>query len=363
MYRLSQNNSIFLDILRVVAVQLVVIGHGISFCGIFLFLQPPNFAYIQNIAVVIFFILSGFLISYTIFTKKQDKSYTFSIFFIDRFSRIYTGLIPALLFIFVLDSIFIHFFPSAFGSYAGFGLTPFVGNLFMLQNFPINLGIIGITSFGSGAVLWTLAIEWWIYMFFGWLVLKDRIKTNIFFYLIVLSAFSIVPLYNFQYGRGNGLFLMWLFGAFIYLLLTKCYENLKYFFTPIWIVIGIAGSFCVLYLNHWEAYSLLYAFILSLLILFTMILLDQKRSFLEAYQTRIHFFASYSFSLFLIHYSIFALMANLNNNISPYILFLMSFVLSNICAIVLAYYGEMRYKSVASYLKKTFIKPADSIPE
>ena len=98
--KLTKGNSIILDLIRGVSAQLVVIGHGISFFGIFKLVQQPNFPSIQNIAVLIFFILSGFLISYSTFRKSN---YGFKQYFIDRFSRIYTAFIPSLLFVFLLD--------------------------------------------------------------------------------------------------------------------------------------------------------------------------------------------------------------------------------------------------------------------
>ena len=70
-YKLTESNSIFLDLIRGLSSQLVVVGHGISFFGIFTSFHQPNFPWIQNIAVLIFFILSGFLISYSTFRKKK----------------------------------------------------------------------------------------------------------------------------------------------------------------------------------------------------------------------------------------------------------------------------------------------------
>ena len=243
----------------------------------------------------------------------------------------------------------------------------------MLEDFPIHslditsfwTGVPLFTSFGTGRPLWTLAIEWWIYMFFGWLILKDRIKMNNILYLLILVAFSIVPLYNLFYGRGHGLFLMWLFGAFIFLLLTKFYENIKKYFTPLWlwIIIGFLGSFGILYIYSWDAYNLLFAFFLCLIILFIIIMLDQKTPFIGTRKKPIHFLASYSYTLYLIHYSIFALMINLKTDMSGYLIFIIAFALSNVCAIVVAYFGEMRYKSVASYIKKKFMKPTGVTPK
>ena len=50
----------------------------------------------QNIAVLIFFILSGFLITYSTLRKKTfARNYSIFNYFIDRFTRIYVAFIPA----------------------------------------------------------------------------------------------------------------------------------------------------------------------------------------------------------------------------------------------------------------------------
>lgn len=42
-YKLQEGSSLILDLIRGVSAQIVVIGHGISFFGIFTFLHEPNF--------------------------------------------------------------------------------------------------------------------------------------------------------------------------------------------------------------------------------------------------------------------------------------------------------------------------------
>ena len=71
-YKLKEGSSVILDFIRGASAQVVVIGHGISFFGIFTFLHEPNFPWMQNIAVLIFFLLSGFLIPYSTIRKKKQ---------------------------------------------------------------------------------------------------------------------------------------------------------------------------------------------------------------------------------------------------------------------------------------------------
>ena len=98
--------SFCLDFIRVIAILMVVIGHGITFMGIFPFLYYPIVPWMQNVGVVLFFLLSGFLITYSLFTKRNNSNYTFKGYFADRFSRIYSAFIPVLLILVGLDYIY-----------------------------------------------------------------------------------------------------------------------------------------------------------------------------------------------------------------------------------------------------------------
>jgi peptidoglycan/LPS O-acetylase OafA/YrhL len=66
-------------------------------------LRPPQFPFIQNIGVLIFFVMSGFLITATLLHNSAKPDYGFARYFIDRFARIYSGLLPALVFVIVTD--------------------------------------------------------------------------------------------------------------------------------------------------------------------------------------------------------------------------------------------------------------------
>ncbi|MHA2304947.1 MAG: hypothetical protein ACXACU_06090, partial [Candidatus Hodarchaeales archaeon] len=71
---LSENSSVCMNLIRTIASQMVIIGHGISFLNIAQCLSFPNMPYMQNIAVVIFFIMSGFLISFNVYKKKENDN-------------------------------------------------------------------------------------------------------------------------------------------------------------------------------------------------------------------------------------------------------------------------------------------------
>ncbi|MDE4907284.1 acyltransferase [Methanogenium marinum] len=341
-----------MDILRIIAVQLVLIGHGIALCGIFEFLQPPNFPYIQNIGVVIFFILSGFLITYSTVRKINNKGYSFKEYFIDRFSRIYAGLIPALLFILLLDYIFQIMFPENYIYYSSYNVFTLISNLFMLQNYPL---LPFVATFGTGRPLWTLAIEWWIYMFFGWIIFRTVSKHINYKYLFVLFIFSIVPIYNLFGCIGGGLFLTWIFGMGIFVLLNESYLNINKLQTCLGLIICLIGSTTSIVICKLNVYNPYFGFFISISILLILYLFSKKKNQKNKKNAIVHLFAGYSYTLYLIHYSIFSFLVNFQESISTTLIFILGFLLSNICALFLAIPGEMKYRKLSAYLKRIYL--------
>ena len=135
-----------------------------------------------RIAVIAFFVISGFLVGGRVILRLPDKEFDAIDYFIHRFSRIYTVLIPALVMGYGIDWLGINFFDSS-GIYIhpdqlytnGFGnditnhlgLGIFIGNLMQLQD-------IIVPSLGSNGPLWSLANEWWYYVVFGFGVVAYR---------------------------------------------------------------------------------------------------------------------------------------------------------------------------------------------
>lgn len=103
-HSLSPDAVIFFDGLRFFLALIVVIGHGFGFFfdywdGFF----PNKFPYIQSIAVVGFFFVSGFLISISVLAKTKNNDGSFRSYMVDRFARIYCTLIPCILFVAIVD--------------------------------------------------------------------------------------------------------------------------------------------------------------------------------------------------------------------------------------------------------------------
>lgn len=178
---INQETSISLDFIRGIAAQLVLIGHLWSFLELNVSIIPLPL--IQNFGVLVFFIISGFLITQVTLIKGLD--YGFKNFFIDRFSRIYYTYLPALFFILLLDFVGKQFYEYPY--FYNFSIRNFLGNLLMLQSYPF-IGSIGIESFGTARPFWTVAIEWWTYIFFGVLFFYNSFKNRFSKYGLISLA-------------------------------------------------------------------------------------------------------------------------------------------------------------------------------
>jgi peptidoglycan/LPS O-acetylase OafA/YrhL len=210
---MSPCTSNFLNASRWVAAFFVVIGHvyniSISYHSVvhpsFLVRGVHFFSGFGHIAVIVFFVISGFLVGGRTILSSQDKRFGVIDYFIHRFSRIYTVLIPALVVGFILDRLGIEFF-NASGIYNhpeefytnSFGndiakhlsFNTFIGNLTQLQE-------IIVPSLGSNGPLWSLANEWWYYVLFGLCMIvyrPGRMLTRVVACGAIVAIIMVLPL-------------------------------------------------------------------------------------------------------------------------------------------------------------------------
>ena len=155
-------------------------------------------------AVIVFFVLSGFVIKYT-FERSADKSFKY--YFIRRFIRLY---IP-LFFIFLLGY-GIKCYSE--GAWANPDWKTLLGNIFMLQDvISQKPNVISAAYMGNG-VLWSLSYEWWFYMLF--FVLATYIssnKLNKWVNIIVIVAAASYVIYPFIVNRLAMYFAIWWIGV------------------------------------------------------------------------------------------------------------------------------------------------------
>jgi peptidoglycan/LPS O-acetylase OafA/YrhL len=363
-YRLSECSSLALDAVRMVAAQAVVIGHGISFFELAPWLEEPRFPYIQNIGVLVFFVLSGFLIAYSTRRKARfSPAYSFRTFFLERLGRIYSAYVPAIVIVVAIDRLFVAVHGAARFEYRSAPID-ILANFFMLQDFPLQVGSPSLTSLGSGRPFWTLAVEWWIYLFFGWAFLgRNRSAHRKFLdpaFLVPLAALSVLPLANSVLpGRGNGLFIVWLMG----LVLAVCLEAVRpspprssASSSRVALFAGVSLLAAVARVSMTKnAYDLIFAALLALWLFFTICTLDRVAAVPSERLSRwVRFAADYSFSLYLLHYSVLYFLVPFRGDAGDGTLFTLGVLASNVLAMVLAWLCEARHRTVTRALLHRF---------
>ncbi|AKM79422.1 MAG: Acyltransferase 3 [Candidatus Beckwithbacteria bacterium GW2011_GWB1_47_15] len=346
MLTLSPAASTFLYFLRFLAAQAVLFGHLIHSHQQYLYLAPPNLPYVENIAVVFFFLISGLLIPLSTFSKKQVGDYRFANFFAHRFFRIYSVFLPAIILVIILDGLSIVFHPEVYRYAQAFNLKTLITNLLMLQYFPS-------ISLGSGRPFWALPLLWWAYLSFGWLTLAPKvIKKQPLIFFLVLTFFSIIPIYSLFAGRGKGLVAVWLLGVLIFFILSKnTFSKLKSIIAyPSGIIFWLLAMRRV-----WQTkveYELTFFILLALGFYFIIAGLQSrvvKTSF--SLNKLFRWLSGYSLTLYLTHYTVNAFILLFINSAKALNLVIFSFICSNLIAIILAHFFERRQWGISFYEK------------
>jgi peptidoglycan/LPS O-acetylase OafA/YrhL len=189
-----------LHLVRWLAALLVILAHARLLTG---YSTEPIFTFFArhaHAAVMVFFVLSGYVIAATTETKRTH-GYTLRDYFLDRSSRIYSVLLPALALTIVLDAVGAAMMPEHYArlpvsSY----LVRLLANLFSLQGFW------GFRiQFGSNPPLWSIGYEVCYYALFGLFVWRPK------HWLLFSSAIAIfVGPVVVGYG------VIWFFGALAY---------------------------------------------------------------------------------------------------------------------------------------------------
>jgi peptidoglycan/LPS O-acetylase OafA/YrhL len=377
-YRYAPLTSTALDAVRVFASQLVLFGHAISILGLWPGIQEPHAPYLQNVAVVIFFVLSGNLIAYAVMQKLGSPGYGFRSYFVDRFSRIHTGLLPALVVVLALDLAHLRWAPDTFEYLKNLDVRTFVGNVLMLQHLPGLDAVaskmptvalqraVDIEAFGSARPLWTAALEWWLYLLFGWALLaRPRASASTMARLgwVALAGVFALPLVGHIASNPLGSVIpMWFMGAASAWALragvAKSWSlRATWAATLVSAVASIAWAWGVVRV----AYDPLFAVGLALTGFFGIRALDQTR--LEvgaALKKALTAVADFSYSLYLVHYSVLLLLCHTLTAWNPLLLLALCMVVSNGVAWLVAQVGEAHHRKVRVWLKGTrfFREPA-----
>lgn len=147
--------SIYLDLVRFAAACLVYLTH--STISPIVKVPLPLTGYGHS-AVIIFFVLSGFVIAHVVETKESDwRRYAAG-----RFARIYSVVVPALVLTLLLDTAGRMIAPE----YYKLPYDQFAVRFFAALGMANEVWFISISPF-SNFPYWSIAYEFWYYVIFG----------------------------------------------------------------------------------------------------------------------------------------------------------------------------------------------------
>lgn len=171
-------------------------------------------------AVMVFFVLSGFFISGNVLKQVNAGRWSWKHYLIQRGSRLWIVLVPALVFTAILDlsGMAICANTELYNGDTHNGVinysisersTPAIvlGNILFLQSIQID-------TYGSNSPLWSLSYEFWYYILFPSLFFALRKNNNIRSRVLFLSIACIVfVLLGFKAGLYFGIWLLGFAGA------------------------------------------------------------------------------------------------------------------------------------------------------
>ena len=351
--------SAYLDALRAIAANLVVAAHILTmFFGLH---DPWSFG---ALGITVFFLLSGFLITQSMLRWAQRPEPRAPGFFADRVARIFTPYAPALVIIALVNLVVIDR-PMVDG--VNTGPVTFVGNLLLLQDHAIYqfMEIAGIDvpwriqSYNTAEPFWTVAVEMWIYvavgLFFFCLLKGEPIRWSLS--LVLAAACIPVIVWNAAAGGGKSLTLIWLVGAVAGLLfhLWRTHGYLRH--RLIGVALIVLGAVALIGRSGkigFDPYDLQTATLIAMIIFGALaVLIGVARA--PALLTRpAVFFASYSYSLYLMHNTVLIIVLDHAPIADAGLKAATAAVVAHICAFVLYMLFERHYRSVGKWLRPQF---------
>ena len=290
---------------------------GLSVILIFLFHLNQNVFQYFYVGVDIFFIISGFVITSSIFNNiKFKKNFYFFDFLLKRIKRIFPNLVFFLIIFNIIFFLFLEINDGIFFEIIISSLTTILGisNFYYILN-P-NLGYFGDSAKWLNHT-WSLSVELQFYLFYGIFILflsnikKFFIIKKIIIYFLI--TFSLISLYFFLFSTGKYLsnyffsltrFWEFFLGALIFLF---NFERLKNLFKIDFIY--FIFYFLIFFLSvNFLPYNLDYKIIIIsvvLIICFCMIFNSYRKIFLV--NDFFKFYGNISYSFFLWHMPIISL--------------------------------------------------------
>ncbi|TXT65971.1 MAG: membrane protein of unknown function [Promethearchaeota archaeon] len=360
-FKLSETNSVNINIIRIIAIQIIAITHGLENIG--------AIHYANSIGVFclnFLMLISGVLVSHSVFKSMNDKTYNFKKFFIKRFSRIYPVVLTVYSLIALVDWI---------NGYNLFDhMIEFLVNLFLLND-----SALPYKFYGYNRHLWIFPLFWWQYLLLGWLLLGFRTVKKKYVYFLALGFFAFMiglMLLGMYFKRKANYLIIWFVGViFTYLLnkfnqfirnktvkeedLNRKKSSKKIISYKIRIISVILAIFCFflailrseLNENH-TPYELVYNLFLAGSILFLFIFVQYGNfKYPQKFIKIVNFLSSYSLTMFLFHMCLYNLVLDYRDHIN---LFIYMHIIANLLSFSIASFTERKTPEIYSFFLKEF---------
>jgi peptidoglycan/LPS O-acetylase OafA/YrhL len=319
-----RNYNITMDFIRGIAAQLVLFSHSYPF----LFSQDKDeintiserFLYkfisilsgFGHSAVVVFFVLSGYLVGHDVFVKINNQSFSPKFYIVSRLARLYCVVLPGLFVCAALDYASFHY---GYGDSILSASVPFYpswwvsANTFSAQTFACNLLFFQMSEcyqYGTNLSLWSLSNELFYYALFPSLLLiihAGSIRIRIIaalvfgFFLVEMlqSSSPNDPDRVYYYLEG---FIIWGMGAF----LPEIFNRVPGWITRPWsILIFILAAIVLRKIGSEFLQDLSVAILIMFAIYHTYSVDTLLMKWPKGCIKIVKLFSNYSFSLYFIH--------------------------------------------------------------
>ncbi|HKP61993.1 MAG TPA: acyltransferase [Polyangiales bacterium] len=247
-------------------------------------------------AVIVFFVLSGFLVGGNAMKSFMDGQWSFREYWLRRLTRLWIVLLPALILTAVWNGVLHHIdvppYANEVRTFIGtpdYGPAAFLGNLAFLQT-------ILVPTYGNNGPLWSLANEFWYYVLFplalsAWF---GRGYTRVLWAGAAIAIAACLPWEIVSLGT------IWLMGVAAFRV-AQLATNVRPGYLLLWRALGLAavgGALVAIKLNHalGTDYTLGAAFAAALPSLVV------RTSHNLAYTKLTRAAAEVSYTLYLVHY-------------------------------------------------------------
>lgn len=303
---MTATKSFFLHFIRWFSALMVVLGHT-RMVGKQILTNSDYSGFYTNVicsydhsSVVIFFVLSGYVIYYTSKKYNLNDKYSVKKYVVDRFSRIYSLLIPAIFFTCILDIIGYKIFPAIYHNNEFIPqkniIFRFIWNLFSMQ------GTWGPRiQMGSNAALWSIGYEFSFYLIFTIFIYYGIKIFNKWKGVLLLALFLLIkgPLIF-------GYLIIWILGCLSCYFAEKKSIKINIFLYILLFIFLLVFKYLlynlqILSINNEYIQDLIYGFIFSVFLFLDFKKIKLKESWKKYIINKNKIIADFSFTLYGIH--------------------------------------------------------------